>query len=274
MATPTLGSPAPEANSKLLFASFGDMPYMVPTVNYRQGGQEAEDRLVLRRLIEPTLKRRRDIPFLIHMGDIGRVEDACTRPWQKETLLEWNRIGKPLVVIPGDNDWVDCGRLGVQPLERLKEIRETFYSGNQFTTINGTTFNTSVLTGERGLCTSGIPELTCEAKPPESTPEMVRWSYRNVAFAAIHHTSSNNGWVKNDLSRQAETGARGAGADHNPAQKRGGGGGHTSGSVHRAMQRALCGDLRVRTEIGTESARASPSGSWRHECLLPGSTHR
>lgn len=85
MATPTLGSPAPEANSKLLFASFGDMPYMVPTVNYRQGGQEAEDRLVLRRLIEPTLKRRRDIPFLIHMGDIGRVEDACTRPWKKET---------------------------------------------------------------------------------------------------------------------------------------------------------------------------------------------
>ena len=208
MATPTLGSPAPEANSKLLFASFGDMPYMVPTVNYRQGDQEAEDRLVLRRLIEPTLKRRRDIPFLIHMGDIGRVEDACTRPWQKETLLEWNRIGKPLVVIPGDNDWVDCGRLGVQPLERLKEIRETFYSGNQFTTINGTTFNTSVLTGERGLCTSGIPELTCEAKPPESTPEMVRWSYRNVAFAAIHHTSSNNGWVKNDLSRQAETAGR------------------------------------------------------------------
>jgi hypothetical protein len=37
---------------------------------------------------------------------------------------------------------------------------------------------------------------------------MVRWSYRNVAFAAIHHTSSNNGWVKNDLSRQAETAGR------------------------------------------------------------------
>ena len=211
LATPSFGTPVPEASSKLLFASFGDMPYMVPAVNYRQNGQEAEDSLVLRRLIEPTRRRRRDIPFLIHMGDIGRVEDACRRPWQEATLLEWNRIGKPLVVIPGDNDWVDCGRLGVQPLERLKEIRETFYSGNSgngFTTANGTTLSTSVLTGDRGLCTSGIPGLLCESKPPQSTPEMVRWSYRNVAFAAIHYTSSNNGWVDNDVSRQAETAER------------------------------------------------------------------
>ena len=113
--TPSLGTPIPEANSKLLFASFGDMPYRVPAVNYRQNGQEADDRLVLRRLIEPTLRRRPDIPFLIHLGDIGRVEDACTRPWQEATLLEWTRIGKPLVVIPGGNDWVDCGMVGVQP---------------------------------------------------------------------------------------------------------------------------------------------------------------
>ena len=208
LASPSLGTPIPEASSKLLFASFGDMPYKVPTVNYRQNGQEADDRLVLRRLIEPTLRRRRDIPFLIHLGDIGRVEDACTRPWQEATLLEWDRIGKPLVAIPGDNDWVDCGTVGVQPLERLKEIRETFYSGKRFTTANGTTLSTSVLTGDRGLCTSGIPGLTCESKPPASTPEMVRWSYRNVAFAAIHYTSSNNGWVNNDVSRQAETTGR------------------------------------------------------------------
>ena len=206
--TPTLGTPIPEASSKLLFASFGDMPYRVPAVNYRQNGQEADDRLVLRRLIEPTLRRRPDIPFLIHLGDIGRVEDACTRPWQEATLLEWIRIGKPLVVIPGDNDWVDCGMVGVQPLERLREIRETFYSGKRFTTANGTTLSTSVLTGDRGLCTSGIPGLTCESKPPESTPEMVRWSYRNVAFAAIHYTSSNNGWVDNNASRQRETTGR------------------------------------------------------------------
>jgi hypothetical protein len=208
MATPTLGNPVPEARSKLLFASFGDMPYKVPAVNYRQNGQEADDRIVLRRLIEPTLRRRRDIPFLIHLGDIGRVEDACTRPWQEATLLEWYRIGKPLVAIPGDNDWVDCGMVGVQPLERLKEIRKTFYSGKRFTTANGTTLSTSVLTGDRGLCTSGIPGLTCESKPPASTPEMVRWSYRNVAFAAIHYTSSNNGWVDNNVSRQGETTGR------------------------------------------------------------------
>lgn len=211
LASPTLGTPLPETSSRLLFASFGDMPYMVPTVNYRQNGQEADDRLVLRRLIEPTLRRRSDIPFLIHMGDIGQVEDACTRAWQEETLLEWDRIGKPLVVIPGDNDWVDCGRLGVQPLERLKDIRDTLYSedpNKRFTTANGTSISTSVLTGDRGLCTSGIPGLTCEGKPPKSTPEMVRWSYSNVAFAAIHYTASNNGWVDNDASRQRETAER------------------------------------------------------------------
>ena len=198
LATPTLGAPVPEAGSRLLFASFGDMPYGVPAVNYRQNGQEATDRLVLQRLIEPTLRRRRDIPFLIHLGDIGRVEDACTRPWQEATLLTWQRIGKPMVVIPGDNDWVDCGKLGGQPLQRLQEIRDTFYSDKPFSPTN-------VLTGDRGLCTSGIPGLTCEAKPPKSTPEMVRWSYRNVAFAAIHYTSSNNGWLDNDTNRQKET---------------------------------------------------------------------
>jgi hypothetical protein len=102
------------------------------------------------------------------------------------------------VVVPGDNDWVDCGNVGIDPLQRLKEIRETFYSDQPSTPTN-------VLTGDRGLCTSGIPGLTCEAKPPKSTPEMVRWSYRNVAFAAIHYTSSKNGWVDNNPSRQTET---------------------------------------------------------------------
>jgi hypothetical protein len=37
---------------------------------------------------------------------------------------------------------------------------------------------------------------------------MVRWSCQNVAFAAIHYTSSNNGWVDNNVSRQEETTGR------------------------------------------------------------------
>jgi hypothetical protein len=43
--TPSLGTPIPEANSKLLFASFGDMPYRVPAVNWRL----TTDRTVRRR---------------------------------------------------------------------------------------------------------------------------------------------------------------------------------------------------------------------------------
>lgn len=211
LTTPALGTPLPEASTTPLFASFGDMPYRVPTDNYRQHGHEAEDTLLLRRLIQPSLQRRRDIPFLIYLGDIGRVEDACTRPWLETTLLEWQRIGKPLVYTPGDNDWVDCAMIGVQPLERLKELREVFYSNKRLTTANGTTLSPSVFTGAKGLCTSGIsgiPGLSCESNPPGSMPENVRWSYRNVAFATIHATASDNGWVESNASRQKEHAAR------------------------------------------------------------------
>ncbi len=70
--------------------------------------------------------------FVVHLGDFKAGSNApCTDALYVQRRNEFNRSKHPFVLLPGDNDWVDCRRLtngAYQPLERMNKLREIFYA--------------------------------------------------------------------------------------------------------------------------------------------------
>jgi len=64
----------------------------------------------------------RPLAFVVHVGDIGSARLGCTDAWVEARKAQFARIRHPFILIPGDNEWVDCR----EPLERLAAWRKTF----------------------------------------------------------------------------------------------------------------------------------------------------
>jgi hypothetical protein len=62
------------------------------------------------------------LAFVVHVGDIGSSAQACTDDWLLKRKAQFARIRHPFVLVPGDNEWSDCGN----PLERLSRWRQIF----------------------------------------------------------------------------------------------------------------------------------------------------
>ncbi len=62
------------------------------------------------------------LAFVVHVGDIGNARLGCTDAWLEARKAQFARIRHPFILLPGDNEWVDCR----QPLERLKAWRQLF----------------------------------------------------------------------------------------------------------------------------------------------------
>jgi hypothetical protein len=92
--------------SGLVFGVMGDVPY-----------NEGEVRR-LDALIEDINRERLD--FVIHVGDIGG--NACDDASLEARKRQFGRIRHPFILIPGDNEWVDCPN----PLARLAAWRKYF----------------------------------------------------------------------------------------------------------------------------------------------------
>jgi len=58
------------AEKPVQFATYGDMPYGVTMPDGRSDAQ------VLAHDIAPEIRRREDVPFVIHLGDLGRPQDV------------------------------------------------------------------------------------------------------------------------------------------------------------------------------------------------------
>ena len=74
---------------------------------------------------------REDLAFIIHVGDITSGIGPCTDAWFEARKRQLQKVKHPLVLIPGDNDWVDCHRSGMAPLERLEKFRQLFEAGDE-----------------------------------------------------------------------------------------------------------------------------------------------
>ncbi|HZM34091.1 MAG TPA: hypothetical protein VFC18_06295 [Burkholderiales bacterium] len=96
------------------FGVLGDVPY------------SAAEAQTLDRLIDDM--NAQELAFVVHVGDIGHSTraQACGDAWLEARRKQFSRIRHRFVIIPGDNEWSDCARHGLDPLQRLARWRELF----------------------------------------------------------------------------------------------------------------------------------------------------
>ena len=150
-------------NAGLSFALIGDTPY------------DAFEAAALDAMIEDM--NREDLAFVIHVGDITSGRGPCTDDWFEARKRQFEKSRHPFILIPGDNDWLDCRRSSFDPMERLRRFRELFEAGD-----------TSL--GERRISlerqSDGGAERFREYR------EHVRWVAADVLFVGVNVQGGNN----------------------------------------------------------------------------------
>ncbi|MGM9427526.1 hypothetical protein [Hydrogenophaga sp. MI9] len=119
LASATL-APAAFAGS-FSFGLWGDMPY--------EKNNDAQATAAVIRSID-----RADIAFSIFDGDIKDGSSACTDEVFTRAANTFNAMKKPVVYVPGDNEWTDCHRKnngGWNNLERLDTLRKLMFADSR-----------------------------------------------------------------------------------------------------------------------------------------------
>ena len=108
---------APQPPGGFAFGVLGDTPYSQVEV----GKLDA----LISRINEHQLA------FVVHVGDIGSsaAGQGCSDAWLEARKRQFARIRHPFVLIPGDNEWSDCHRHGMDPFARLAQWRRLFCTG-------------------------------------------------------------------------------------------------------------------------------------------------
>lgn len=149
------------AEGSVTFALMGDTPY-----------NEAEVKQ-LDALIDDV--NAQNLAFVVHVGDITSGRGPCTDAWFEARQRQYQRLRHPFILLPGDNDWLDCHRSGFDPMERLDRMRQLFHSGD-----------------------SSIGQRTLRLERQSSNPrfaeyrEHVRWIAGDVVFIGLNVQGSNN----------------------------------------------------------------------------------
>ncbi len=152
--------PLPSAfHPPISFALIGDTPYSAAEV------------AALDTMIEEM--NREDLAFVIHVGDITGGQGPCTDEWLAARKRQFEKFRHPFVIVPGDNEWVDCHRTGFDPMERLNRFRELFESGD-------------ASLGNRGL------RLERQSGRYAEYREHMRWIAGDVLFVGVNVQGSNN----------------------------------------------------------------------------------
>ena len=145
------------------FGLWGDMPY-----------QKAGDEPKIPALIKSI--NQSNIVFSIYDGDIKDGSSNCTNDLYASALTMFGQLKKPVVYVPGDNEWTDCHRLNngsYDALERLAYLRKTM-------------FPTASSLGRRQM------PLMHQGQPGEKFVENTRFSHRGIMFATLNMPGSNN----------------------------------------------------------------------------------
>jgi len=69
-----------------------------------------------------------ELAFVVHVGDIGTstTAQACGDAWLEARQRQFAKIRHRFVLLPGDNEWSDCARHGLEPQRRLAAWRKLF----------------------------------------------------------------------------------------------------------------------------------------------------
>lgn len=152
--------PLPSAfDPPITFALIGDTPYS-------EGEAAALDAMI-------EQMNREDLAFVIHVGDITGGQGPCDDRWLAARKRQFEKSSHPFVIVPGDNEWVDCHRSGFDPMERLAKFRELFESGD-----------TSL--GARKIALERQSGRYAEYR------EHMRWIAGKVLFVGLNVQGSNN----------------------------------------------------------------------------------
>lgn len=124
------------------------------------------------------------IAFSIFDGDIKDGSSECHNKVFTEAAGLFNSMKRPVVYVPGDNEWTDCHRTnngGYNNIERLGYLRQTMFA-------KPTSFGRKTL------------KLEHQGAPGELMSENTRWFYRGVMFVGLNIPGSNNNLVDSDKS--------------------------------------------------------------------------
>ena len=137
------------------------------------------------------------VAFSVFDGDLQAGGDGpCNDSLYTTALANFNTLQRPLVWLPGDNDWTDCwGRYGTaqapyhDPIERLNFERQLFDS-------------TSRSLGEKTLT---LARESSEGGQYAQYSENVRWVYGPVVYIGLNVQGSNDNYPYPETD--AESGA-------------------------------------------------------------------
>ena len=148
--------PAPEQDFS--FALLGDSPY------------SPLDELSFQKVLAQASL---GAAFAIHVGDIKSGTETCSDELLTRRVALLDSATIPLVYLPGDNEWVDCGRLiagSFNPVERLDKLRQLAFNKKPFL---------------------GAGHLVIQSQ--NQMPEHKNWIYNGVHFASFNLPGSFNG---------------------------------------------------------------------------------
>ena len=151
------------------FALIGDVPYDEPqSTNYFPN------------MIDDLNRAR--LAFVVHDGDIKAGATPCTDALFERILAQFQTVRHPLIYLPGDNEWSDCGAVktnAFDPMERLDKLRTIFFRDDRSL-------------GQRQLT------LTRQSEDAKYAPfrENVRWLHGGVIFAGLNVPGSDNHFGK------------------------------------------------------------------------------
>jgi hypothetical protein len=137
-------APLPEA--EFAFGVMGDTPYSQAEAAKLDG------------LIDRI--NAQSLAFVVHVGDVGSSArtQACGDAWLEARKRQFARIRAPFVLLPGDNEWTDCARHGMDARARLEVWRRLFCAD--------------------------IPGLRVERQPGHC--ENLRWQSGGMAFIGLN----------------------------------------------------------------------------------------
>lgn len=151
------------------FGLWGDMPYA-------KAGDDAKMPAVLNSINKASLD------FSIFVGDIKDGSSRCTDDVYTTAQAMFNSMAKPVVYIPGDNEWTDCHRLnngGYDGLERLAHLRQVMFA-NKFSY------------GQQKISLEDQGDATGQYK------ENKRFIRKGITFVTFNIPGSNNNKVLDD----------------------------------------------------------------------------
>lgn len=148
------------------FGLWGDMPYA-----------KSNDQPSIPALIKSI--NASDIAFSIYDGDIKDGSSQCADKIFADAMTMFGQLKKPVVYVPGDNEWTDCHRTnngGYDNLERLAYLRKAM-------------FPTTRSLGRTSMA------LEHQGALGEKFVENIRFFRQGVMFVGLNIPGSNNNKV-------------------------------------------------------------------------------